>query len=137
LADLTTICDGLNALGEVPWQINNQILSVARQCWQNNISLGDIPTRTDLELPSKPVRPEILPKTIKKDSVEYAMHQEASYAYKESLAKYRRLRQKNMVRFFPINSGFVNEMCLILSTYALIICPLGPELVAMFGLIKA
>jgi DNA-directed RNA polymerase len=41
-ADLSTVYDGLNALGRVPWKINRRVLAVAQRCWDDNIPLGDV-----------------------------------------------------------------------------------------------
>jgi hypothetical protein len=41
-ADLSTVYDGLNALGRVPWKINRRVLAVAQRCWDENIALGDV-----------------------------------------------------------------------------------------------
>jgi hypothetical protein len=41
-ADLSTVYDGLNALGRVPWRINRRVLAVAQRCWDENIPLGDV-----------------------------------------------------------------------------------------------
>ena len=93
-SDLSTLLDGLNVLGAVPWKINSKILEVARRCWDDNISLGDIPTQTNFDLPEKPTRPEI-DGFVERDSPEFKAHAENLRRYTEELAKYRRFQQKN------------------------------------------
>ena len=95
-ADLSTALDGLNVLGQVPWKINKTILKVAEECWRSGITIGDIPSRVDLEVPPAPIKPEsdsslFLDKTsdaFKKQFDEYKI-------YKEALAKHNRISQKN------------------------------------------
>jgi DNA-directed RNA polymerase len=41
-ADLSTVYNGLNALGRVPWKINRKVLDAAQRCWDENIPLGDV-----------------------------------------------------------------------------------------------
>lgn len=41
-ADLSTVYNGLNALGRVPWRINRKVLATAQRCWDENIPLGDV-----------------------------------------------------------------------------------------------
>jgi DNA-dependent RNA polymerase/DNA-directed RNA polymerase N-terminal len=95
-ADLSTVFDGLNSLGRVKWKVNKQILQVAQTCWDRNIPLGDIPTRTDFELPSEPISPPYWEGTLEKDSEEFKMRISDQQQYQEKLAKYNRLKQKNM-----------------------------------------
>jgi DNA-directed RNA polymerase len=97
-ADLSTVYDGLNALGRVPWQINKKILEVANHCWENNISLGDIPPRTDYDVPQQPIRPERPSVKLEKDAPGYKESVAEYRAYREAFSKFRRLQQKNMVR---------------------------------------
>jgi len=89
LADLSTVVDGLNVLGQVPWVINKHVLNAAQRCWDENISLGDIPSRTDFVLPPEPIRPDGDNKDYKSSDGEFRL-------YRESLTKYRRVYQKNM-----------------------------------------
>jgi DNA-directed RNA polymerase len=97
-ADLSTVFDGLNALGRVPWQINKRILEVANHCWENSIALGDIPARTDFEVPPEPIQPERPAIKLEKDHPGYKESVAEYRAYREALSKCRRLQQKNMVR---------------------------------------
>ena len=90
--DLTTLLDGLNVLGAVPWRINERILDVALQCWDKGIELGDIPRQTDFEVPPKPERPNAF---IEKGSPGYEEAIEGLKDYTEKLTKYRRMQQKN------------------------------------------
>jgi len=95
--DLTTVFDGLNALGRVPWKINRKILEVAQKCWEDNIPLGDIPSQTDYELPPEPQQPQSPPPGFDKESAEYKHIISENRRYREALSKYNRIRQKNMV----------------------------------------
>jgi DNA-directed RNA polymerase len=88
-ADLRTVMDGLNALGKVPWAINKKILNVAQRCWDEGIALGDIPSRTDFELPPMPIRPEGGHK-------DYVSADGEFQRYRDALSKYRRVYQRNM-----------------------------------------
>lgn len=99
MADLSTVYDGLNVLGQVPWKINKEILDVAKKCWEENISLGDIPTQTNYEVPEEPVMPT-LPNLsgLAKDSAEYKDAMAELQKFNESRHKYKRVLQKNMVR---------------------------------------
>lgn len=85
--DLSTVMDGLNVLGRVPWVINKDIRKVAEKCWDDGIVLGDIPSQNDFELPQMPVRPEF--NNIDLNGVEFQQ-------YRDALSKYRRIDQKNM-----------------------------------------
>ncbi|KAG7337255.1 DNA-directed RNA polymerase [Nitzschia inconspicua] len=96
-ADLTSVCDGLDILGKTAWRINKEILEVGQRCWRENIAIGDIPSRTDFELPPEPVRPtfaseEIYDKLDADHQRRIAMMKE----YRDSIAKRQRIHQKNM-----------------------------------------
>lgn len=45
---------GLNALGAVPWRINEPVLQVQEAVWAIGGGMGDIPKRTDVPLPEEP-----------------------------------------------------------------------------------
>jgi DNA-directed RNA polymerase len=95
-ADLSTVFDGLNVLGRVPWTINPLVLDVAQRCRRDNIPLGDIPSRTIYDVPEKPIKPERTTDVQDMDGIKAA---KAEYrSYKEALAKHHRFNQKNMVR---------------------------------------
>ena len=96
-ADLSTVYDGLNALGRVPWKINDRILKVAQQCWSTNVAVGDIPSRLDYALPVEPIAPERPSVKLEKGSSEYKEYLEATRRYREETRRYNRIRQKNMV----------------------------------------
>lgn len=99
LADLSTVYGGLDALGRVPWKINKRVLQAAQHCWQNNIPLGDIPSRTDYELPPKPIMPHF-PKSIQKEGGKESnqLFFKEREAYRDANTKYLRVKQRNMVR---------------------------------------
>jgi DNA-directed RNA polymerase len=95
-ADLSTVFDGLNVLGRVPWTINAFVLDVAQRCWSDNIPLGDIPSRANYDVPEKPIKPE---RTTDVQDMEGIKAAKAEYrSYRESLTKHHRISQKNMVR---------------------------------------
>lgn len=97
-ADLTGVCDGLDILGKTAWAINKKILEVGQKCWKDNISIGDIPSQTDFELPPEPVRPSFdFEITYDKEDVDYQRRMAAMNGYRESIAKRQRILQKNMV----------------------------------------
>lgn len=102
-ADLTTVFDGLNALSREPWVINKTILAVADECWEQNIPLGDIPSRTDLEVPPEPSPP---PKTsfVSEEDPEYDEERVAAQkkawstqyrSFQEQRNRHKRVQQKN------------------------------------------
>ena len=96
IADMSTLHQGLNVLGQVPWKINKRILEVAWQCWEKDIALGDIPTCVDFEVPPEPIAPPPFPADIDKESPAFQQMIEELRSYREALFKYRRIRQKNM-----------------------------------------
>lgn len=89
--------DGLNALGRVPWTINEKVLSAAQHCWENDISLGDIPSRTDFQLPPMPDELDRTSWDEDKDSDAYKEQGEKLRSYRDALVMYQRMNQKNMV----------------------------------------
>lgn len=98
MADLSTVFDGLNVLGRVPWRINKNILDVAKRCWDDDVALGDIPSRTDFEVPEEPDRPtqpSLL--EIEKGTDEYKETLAVYQKYYEARNKFNRIIQKNMV----------------------------------------
>lgn len=97
-SDLSTVFDGLNVLGSVPWVINKKILHVAQKCWEDGIVLGEIPSRTDFEVPPKPIKPEMREDVNYKDkeSPGYKEAIEEYKLYREASVKYNRISQKNM-----------------------------------------
>jgi DNA-directed RNA polymerase N-terminal len=97
-SESSTVFDGLNALGRVKWKINKALLAVAQQCWQDNIPLGDIPSRTDLDLPEEPIQPAWAETRPEKGTEEYEQSVAHYKAYRERLARYNRAKQKIMVR---------------------------------------
>ena len=98
-ADLSSVCDGLNILGKTAWRINKKILEVGEYCWNNNIPIGDIPSRDDYDLPPEPPRPSF---DIKKDTEsgedpEFAAKMASLQTYRDAMSKRQRIQQKNMV----------------------------------------
>ncbi len=102
-SDLSIVCDGLNILGKTPWKINKEILQVGEYCWDNNIPIGDIPSRTDLEVPPEPIYPSSAydpDMYANKDDPEMKEKINAIQSFRESTTKYHRVLQKNMVSFW-------------------------------------
>ena len=97
--DLSLVYDGLNILGKTAWKINKEILQIGKACWDTNIPIGDIPSRTDLEVPPEPERPGRIPPELyaDKESPEAKAAIEANQLYRESMHKWLRTIQKNMV----------------------------------------
>lgn len=51
-AIMPEVLSALNALGTTSWRINSKVLRVMEECWEEGISIGDLPPRFgDLELP--------------------------------------------------------------------------------------
>jgi DNA-directed RNA polymerase, mitochondrial len=92
----SVVFDGLNALGRVKWRINKRLLDVAQRCWDENIPLGDIPSRTDFELPEQPMAPSWSGTKLEKGTEEYDAAVSELLNYRDRLAKYNRTKQKNM-----------------------------------------
>lgn len=97
-SESSTVFDGLNALGRVKWKINKSLLHVAQRCWSEDIPLGDIPSRTDLEIPEEPEAPIRSETKLVKGTIEYETCVADYRQYRERLARHNRLKQKNMVR---------------------------------------
>lgn len=98
-ADISVVCDGLNILGKTPWKINKKILEVGEYCWENDIPIGDIPSRTDLKVPPEPVYPSTTfdpAMYANKDDPEMKEKINAIQSYRDSTTKYHRVLQKNM-----------------------------------------
>ena len=89
------VFDGLNALSKVKWVINKKILEVAEHCWTDNIPLGDIPSRTDYELPEEPQPPMWKDKRFEKGTDEYDVAISELLRFRDKLMKYQRTKQKN------------------------------------------
>nr|ABD62817.1 mitochondrial single-subunit RNA polymerase [Rosculus sp. ATCC 50888] len=54
-SDIKTVQESLNYLGRVAWSINNHVLSVIDQAWDEGGGLASMPTRRDIPLPQQPV----------------------------------------------------------------------------------
>ena len=93
---MSTAFDGLNVLGQVPWIINKPILAVAEECWRSGVVLGDIPSRTDFDIPEGPIRPEY-DRSLMSDKTSEAFKKQADEygIYKDALSKHKRVLQKN------------------------------------------
>lgn len=94
-AELGTVMDGLNVLGNIPWKVNQTVLDVALKCWEDGVVLGDIPSQDNLEVPPLPGDFEYFDwKTL--GDVEKKIHLEEFLKYKDALTRHKRFKQKNM-----------------------------------------
>ena len=53
-AQLPSVFKALDILGSTPWKINRFVLDVAEQAWKNGGGILDLPSRTDLVIPTPP-----------------------------------------------------------------------------------
>lgn len=70
-ADLSQVHEALNALNSVPWEVNSEMLSCARQLWDDGGGIGKLPKADLEELPPKPdgiESDEVLLKSWKKEA---------------------------------------------------------------------
>jgi DNA-directed RNA polymerase len=51
---LPEVREAVNALQRTAWKVNKPVLDVVDQCWKMNIEVGSMPSRENLELPTKP-----------------------------------------------------------------------------------
>ena len=93
-ADLSTAMEGLNVLGSIPWRINQTVLDVAQKCWEDGVVLGDIPSRTNYEVPPYPEELAYVDYHRLGD-VEKKGHIEVFKKYRDALNKHKRFKQKN------------------------------------------
>jgi hypothetical protein len=102
LAPLNVVFNALNALGAVPWKINTKILAAAKLCWEEGIVLGDIPSKTDFELPPFPIKPPFPEgldfRNVDRESPLYEAQMERFLEFNIKMRRYRKMAQKNMVR---------------------------------------
>lgn len=47
--------EAVNLIQQTPWRVNQRILDVMTWCWDNNLMIGDVPSRKDEEFPPMPV----------------------------------------------------------------------------------
>lgn len=52
--EMEVVYASLNAIQSTPWAVNNKVLGVMMEAWQNNARLDCMPSRTELETPPKP-----------------------------------------------------------------------------------
>lgn len=48
------VCNAINTIQETPWRVNQKVLGVLKDAWESGSSLGGLPEREDLPLPTKP-----------------------------------------------------------------------------------
>ena len=97
-ADLSDVCDGLDVLGKTAWKINKEILEAGQRCWRDNIAIGDIPSRTDFEVPPELPRPSFqFDPPMSGEDPEYDRKMADIRSYRASVSKRQRIHQKNMV----------------------------------------
>lgn len=66
---------------------------------EENIPLGDIPSRTDHDIPPKPIGPERKPENLEPGSDAAKAWSAEFRAFKEALTRHHRIQQRNMVSF--------------------------------------
>jgi DNA-directed RNA polymerase len=52
--DMPEVYKAVNAIQETPWRINKNVLNTMQSVWEGNLTLGKLPMRDCLELPTKP-----------------------------------------------------------------------------------
>jgi DNA-directed RNA polymerase len=52
--EMPMVYQAINAIQETPWKINEAVLVVMQQVWDEGLDLASVPSRTDLPLPPKP-----------------------------------------------------------------------------------
>lgn len=52
--EMPAVYQAINAIQDTPWKINEAILVVMQQVWDEGLDLAAVPSRTDLPLPPKP-----------------------------------------------------------------------------------
>ena len=52
--DMPEVYAAVNAVQETPWRINRRVLDVMREVWDQGGSLGGLPRRDDLPMPTRP-----------------------------------------------------------------------------------
>ena len=94
-ADLSKVFDGLNVLGRIPWKINQTVLDAALKCWEDEIVVGDIPSRRDYEVPPAP---EPLPYQNWDALSDHEKDDQMDLLrkYKGTLLRHNRFKQRNM-----------------------------------------
>ncbi|CAN8068329.1 unnamed protein product [Agarophyton chilense] len=53
VADLSTLFEGLNALGDQPWRVNRCVYDVAQELWHQGGGIAGLVTKTDAKAPNK------------------------------------------------------------------------------------
>merc|ERR1719401_101188 len=94
-AELSTVMEGLNVLGNIPWKINHKVLDVAMKCWEDGIVLGDIPSRENHDVPPLPEALEYRDYSTMGDT-EKKKHVKVYLDHKDAVTKHMRFKQKNM-----------------------------------------
>ena len=52
--DMPKVYASINALQKTPWRVNKGILATLKEVWDNQLTLGDLPSLHDLPLPARP-----------------------------------------------------------------------------------
>jgi DNA-directed RNA polymerase len=52
--DLAFVYKAVNTIQRTAWQVNPAVLEAVRECWENNLDVGGIPSRIDRQYPEKP-----------------------------------------------------------------------------------
>lgn len=90
--EMPKVYAAVNAVQDVAWAINGDVLELMRQVWDDGGSLGGLPRRDDVELPAKPVDFEVNPEAAKDWKRSAArVHETNAHSLSGRLALQRRL----------------------------------------------
>ena len=46
-ASLDRVYEGLNSLGKLPWRVNNSVLDITEDAWNQKLAIADLPSQVD------------------------------------------------------------------------------------------
>jgi DNA-directed RNA polymerase len=58
-ATMPAVYESLNALGRVPWRVNDRVLDVVLKLWERGGAVTDLPSRLDIAPLKEPARPDL------------------------------------------------------------------------------
>lgn len=53
--EMPEVYQAVNNIQETAWTVNNRVAEVLRHCWEHDIAVGDLPSRSGAPIPPKPV----------------------------------------------------------------------------------
>ena len=56
---MSRVYAGVNAMQRTAWKINTQVLDVLCEVWERGLSLGKLPSRDDIPVPTSPLAPDL------------------------------------------------------------------------------